>query len=117
MLKNTIFTRFWTSTERARRRSAKQQHMRVRKEKRKPRINSEKFIQIRLPRGLSIKKQIGIIKHKCPYKLRKSELKGLQMFLAQHLHLDVVALPKQRPPNNQSIDFTDSCMMYMDIPK
>ena len=111
----STFTPYWTSTPQAQRRTAKQHYHQRRKQKREQLFDPDRFLQITLPRGrfMTVRRQIRAIKKATPYKLRKSELQSLELFLTRNYGLHHIVLPKHRI-NNRSIDFTDARLKWIE---
>ena len=112
------FTTFWTGTPEAQQRTAQQRkigYKRQQEQKRAQFYDPNLYIRISLPRGrfMSVRRQIRAVKKSMPYKLRKSELQALELFLTHNYGLHHLILPRKRV-NNRSIDFNDVKLKWVE---
>ena len=114
---NTTFTPFWASTPQARKRTGRQRSEQHRQQKRERFYDPDLYVKITLThaqsRFMPVRRQLSTIKKKLPYKLRKSELQQLRIFLMRTPNLHHIVLPKRRV-NNRSINFSDSHVKWVD---
>ena len=112
----TTFTPFWTSAPEARKRTGRQRSEQQRQQRRERFYDPDLYLKIALPRAQSrfmpVRRQISAIKKNLPYKLRKSELQQLRLFLMRTPNLHYIILPKNRV-NNQPINFSDSLVKWV----
>lgn len=113
----TTFTPFWASTIEARKRTGRQRSEQHRQQRRERFYDPDLYLKIALThaqsRFMPVRRQISAIKKNLPYKLRKSELQQLRLFLMRTPNLHYIILPKNRV-NNQPINFSDSLVKWVD---